>query len=57
MNPYSSYIYRPPRTTAQHLLRWGLISTGLLIFLPTAVSILIIWFSPMGTHSQEDDAE
>lgn len=57
MNPYSSYIYRPPRTTAQRLLRWGLISTGFLIFLPTAVVFLIIIFTPVKTGAEEDVME
>lgn len=57
MNPYPSYIYRPPRTTAQHLLHWGLISTGLLIFLPTAVVFLIIIFTPVKTGAEEDVME
>lgn len=57
MNPYLSYIYRPPRTTAQSLFRWGLFSTGFLIFLPTVVFFLIIAFTPVATGAEEDAME
>ena len=52
-----SYTYKPPKTITQRLFHGGTLSTVLLIFLPTAVTVLIVCFAPVNTGAEEDAME